>query len=305
MVDLNLWRLEYADVSFDFGTHESGYPFTKQVKVGPATLQTDDLPHPLTDGITFGIDRTRGRQLIFNGAHFGTDPLPTERRWTAPLDSSDAMANVWDARAVRTLAGAVAQLSNVDRERCVYGRPRNYDPTHDIARAGWSTYSADFVTADDKFYALTENMVSVGIPPTPLGGYTFSATFPMSTFGVTQAAAPTMQVGGTKETWGVVAFVGPCNNPSVTVKDEAGATLFTIGLQTTLTAGATALVDCRPWSRGVTLNGKPANGLLRASTKLDECRIPPGQACKMTATGIVPAGGASATIWWRDAFSSL
>ena len=38
MVDLNLWRLEYADTVLDFGTHESGHPFTAQVKISAAAL---------------------------------------------------------------------------------------------------------------------------------------------------------------------------------------------------------------------------------------------------------------------------
>lgn len=305
MVDLNLWRLEYDDVALDFGTHESGYPFTDQVKIGAVAIQTDDLAHPLTDGVVFGVDRTRGMQLIFAGAHLGLDALPVERRWAPGLDASEAFKRAWNARSVRRVAGSVAQLSNLDRERCVYGRPRNYTADLTKARHGWSTYSAEFVTVDDKFYALTENMVTAGMVPASIGGYTFATTFPMSTFGVTQAAAPGMAVGGTDETWPVVAFIGPSNNPAVTVKNEADEVLFTIALQATLAAGQTALVDCRPWSRGVTLDGVPANGILRASTKLDECRLPPAQTCALLAYGIVPAAGASATIWWRDAFSSL
>lgn len=305
MVDLNAWRLEYEDVAFDFGTHESGYPFTKQPVIGPAVLVTDDLAHPLTDGQVFGVDRTRGRSLIFTGAALADAPQPAVRRWEAPLDAQDVLARVWGARRVRRRAGAVAQLSNLDRGRCVYGRPRNHTPDNEKVRGGWSTYSTEFITSDDKFYALVENMVSAGVPPESLGGYTFSTTFPMSTFGVAQGAAPGMNVGGTEETWPVVAFKGPANNPSVLVKDSTGAILWTIALQATLTMWDTALIDCRPWSRGVTVNGEHANGLLRASTKLDECWLPPSETCELVTYGIVPQNGASGTVWWRDAYASL
>lgn len=306
MVDLNEWRLEYEGVSFDFGTHESGFPFTKQVVIGPVTIVTDDLAHPLTDGQVFGEDRTRGRSLIFNGAVLSQTPRPSgEARWTAPLDGQDVISRVWGARRVRRRAGAVAQLANLERGRCVYGRPRNHTPDLEKVRGGWSTYSTEFITADDKFYALVENMVTAGVAPESLGGYTFSTTFPMSTFGVAASEAPGVPVGGTEETWPVVAFKGPANNPTVTVKDSTGAILWTIALQATLTAWQTALIDCRPWSRGVTVNGEHANGILRASTKLDECWLPPGEDCELLAYGVVPQNGASATLWWRDAFASL
>ena len=91
MVDLNLWRLKYPGVDFEFGTHESGYPFTKQVDVGAVQLETNDLDHPLSDGLVFGVDILRGRTLNFAGAHHLPLRTPKHYRHERPLDLGNAL----------------------------------------------------------------------------------------------------------------------------------------------------------------------------------------------------------------------
>lgn len=307
MVDLNAWRLEYlGTTSIDFGTHDTGYPFTKQVVITDAVVQTNDMPHPLSDALVFGVDVTRGRTLQFAGAMLSEGILAAgESKWDQPLNRAGVLERAWKARELRRTPGAVATLSNLERGRCVYGRPRQFTPDHTLVRKGWSTYDCAFVTSDDKFYALEENMVTAGLVATEVGGFTFATTFPMSTFGVVSGEAPGMDVGGDEETWPVVIFNGPASNPSAVVKDSSDAILFTIALDAVLADGDTIIVDCRPWSRGVTFNGAPANGLLRGSTRLDACQLPPAEVCSFITYGVVPTDGASATIWWRDAFTSL
>lgn len=308
MVDLNEWQLEYEGVTFSFGTHESGFPFTRQVIVGPAGLETDDQAHPLTDGVVFGVDRGRGRTLQFAGAFLELAPAavdPGAAAWTRPLDLADGFERVWRGGRFRRDPKWVASLANLDRGRCVYGRPRNPATDHARVRHGWSTWTSEFATVDEKFYALEENMTTAGLVPDSVGGFEFATDFPMSTYGVTQSAAPAMVVGGTDETWPVLVFHGPSSNPSVTVREADGTLLFTVALQATLAAADVVIVDARPWRRGVTRNGLPANGLLRGSTALDLCRLPPQTACLLTTSGVVATSGASATVWWRDAYASL
>src|SRR5690349_7183347 len=104
MVDLNLWQLAYDDTLLEFGTHESGHPFTAQVVVGVPDLEPDDTPHPGGDGLVMGRDLTRGRQIGFAGVHLTTIPPAVRspgRAWVPPLDDAQVFEQAWRARAVR------------------------------------------------------------------------------------------------------------------------------------------------------------------------------------------------------------
>lgn len=301
MVDLNLWQLAYDDVVLDFGTHESGHPFVRQVKVGAVDLENTDSPHPLTDGLVFGLDVARGRVLDFVGAHLSSAPLPADRKWVAPMDDAGVFEGAWRARSVRRKAGAVATCANLDRGRLAYGRPRPYEADHELVRHGWLVYGAQFVTVDDRFYSTVEHVRLVGVEPGSPDAFAFPVAFPH------QGTTPTETRGwienaGTDDTWPILTFRRG-GNPKAQLHDAAGGVAWTLEVDDNLGADDELVIDTHPWVRTVKLNGSSRPGLLRGS-RLEECWVPPGIS-EMTYTAADPTGLAEVEVRWRDAFTSL
>lgn len=303
MTDLNLWRLAYDSTVLDFGTLDSGHPFTRQVKIGPAVVETEDLAHPMSDAVLPGVDRSRGRTLEFAGAHLTGQPIryAASRRWVTPMDLHNTFEQAWRARAVRETAGKVASLTSVDRGRTVYGRPRVLTPDHDRVRGGWLTYECAFDTVDDRFYGSTDKVVTTGVDARPAAAFTFPVTFPFT--GVTDpvAARAWLVNAGTDDTWPVVTFRGG-TRPRVDMLDGAGETRWWLSIDAVLRAGDVVEVDCRPWRRTVRFNRAARPGVLRGS-RIDACRIPAGASeVKLTATDVT--GQAEVEVRWRDAFGA-
>ena len=303
MVDLNLWRLAYDAVDLEFGTHETGYPLTKQVDIGAAETELGDMPRSGGDGLLFGVDYARGRTLTFEGAHIDTSPQATTRQWEKPLDLAQPIAAAWDAERLRARSGAVATLTNVDRRRLVYGRPRGRAPGLELVRRGWSTWSGTFHTIDQKFYDADERSATATVQPGTTGGITAPFMTPLTTSAVANSRAWVVSAGAV-DTYPVLEFFGESSNPRVELLDGAGAVLWAITFAGYVAYDALARVDARPWARSVTYNGTPLPGLLRGS-RFAELRIPPGATeLRYTATAD-PTGAAGCTIRWRDAYLEL
>lgn len=308
MVDLNEWLLEYvtADgfVEFTFGTHESGFPFTKQVAVGVVTRETSDRPNPTGNGVVPGVDRARGRILGFAGAHLDQSVRPDDTaEWTHPMDLGGDVEAVWQADDLVGVDGAVASLTNVDRGRVVYGRPRNYALNLDKVRHGWSEWSGEFHTVDPLFYDVEEQAVTVSTAAGVTGGVAFPVTFPVTTTAGTEARG-WITAGGNRPTWPVVVVAGPCTDPTVSLLNAGGGVRWSVTMLTTLGAGQVAYLDTRPWSREVSVSSGPADGLARGS-QLADCRIPVGLSEVRLSVAADPSGMASVLVTWRDAHSSL
>lgn len=301
MVDLNLWRLEYGDVSLDFGTHESGHPFVRQVQIGAVDLENTDTPHPLADGIVFGLDVARGRTLDFVGAHLSSAPLPAARKWVGPMDDAGTFEAAWRARSIRRNTGAVATVSNLDRGRLAYGRPRPYEADHELVRHGWLVYGAKFVTVDDRFYSTEAHVRAVGVGAGSAAAFAFPVAFPF------QGTEPTETRGwidnaGNDDTWPILTFRRG-GHPKAVMHDASGGVAWTLEVNRDLGADDEFVVDCRPWRRTVELNGSSRPGLLRGS-RLELCSVPPGIS-EMTYSAADPTGLAEVEVRWRDAFTSL
>lgn len=301
MVDLNLWRLQYDDTVLEFGTHESGHPFTRQVIVGAAGVNTDDADHPLSGGMVFGRDLSRGRSLSFAGTHLSTIPQPAARRWEGRMDDAAVFEQAWRARRLRERVGAVATLANVDRGRLVYGRPRPYVPDHAKVRQGWLTYETTFDTADDRFYSTTEKVTTLGVDASPVTAMTFPMTFPFT--GAEATVTRTwLDNAGTDDAWPVVTFHRG-GSPRLELLNQAGGVEWSLAVAGELAYDEYLTVDTRPWSRAVVLNGTAAPGRIRG-TALGAASIPPGTwEARLVAED--PSGLADVTIRWRDAFGTL
>lgn len=302
MVDLNLWRLEYDDVVLDFGTHESGHPLVRQVQVTKNDLETDDMVHPLSDGVLFGVDLARGMVLEFAGAHLTTMPQPWDRKWEPALDGARPFETAWRARSVRRTPGKLATLTNLDRGVMTYGRPRPYAADLERVRQGWLVYACAFAAVDDRFYGLDEQVATMGVDPSSVSLMTFPVEFPF-TQGVPTETRTYVTSSGTDDTWPVVTFRNGPQQPRLELLNDMGGVEWSLKVNAALEPGEELEVDCRPWRRTVLRNGTAAPGVVRGSS-LDAVRIPPGTH-ELRFVAVDPTGNAEVQVRWRDAFDSL
>lgn len=302
MTDINLWRLAYDDVSFDFGLHDTGYPFTKQVVIGPPGSAYGDVDHPLSDGVVFGVDLTRGRKLSFAGAHFdlvvaGEDP------WERRLDQGQDIEQFWAAENLRSRGdGAVARLTNVARGRAVYGRPRAYAADLEKMRGSWTTWTGEFHTVDDRFYGDPQDVSTSGPvihdgsdPSTPtIGGFNNG----------TRNAYVKLEF---ENTGGSGAHL---TDPMLWAYDSDGDVLWKAGIAGDLTdfnddLGTThgdAVIDARPWALSAIASTQNRPGAFRGN-RLAELFLPPQE---VVGFGFGATHGAgTVTVTWDDTYGSL
>lgn len=303
MVDLNLWRLSYGTTVLEFGTHDTGYPLTKQVEIGSVTMESTDTNRPMGDGILFGEDRVRGRLFRFQGAHLDRAPKTTSRAWDRPLDSARIIARAWAADEVRTKPGAVASLEHVDRGVIVYGRPRNRTADLELVRQGWSTWDGEFATVDPLFYSATEQVVTTQVAAGAAGGMVFPLRFPLVTTAVVSSRR-WLASAGTSPSPATVVFRGPSTNPTAELLGPDGSVRWSVSVSGGLAYDETFTIDARPWARGMTLNGSPAPGRVRGD-KVDALQVPPGVSELRYTASADPTGASTCTIRWRDAHDEL
>lgn len=300
MSDLNEWRLAYPGTSFDFGTLAFNYPLKTQVDIGSVDTTVQDQRHPSSDGMIMGRDSFGGFDMTFTITTIPEFPLPV-KPWEDALDLFGAMQAAWRADAIRRTPGQYASLTNLDRNRRVYGRPRKIAAKTTDLRQGLMGVVASFQTNDPNFYDETEKLAIITPVPPAGGGFTTPLTPPFSTAGSADEIAPTVN-DGNLETWPIIKFHGPGRAHSLSLLDGSDV-LWTIKVPDEIKYDEVLTVDTRPWSRSATINGKPANGRIRG-TRLEECTIPVGTfdfQYKVTDA----SGTAFADIRWRDAYASL
>lgn len=266
MSDLNDWVLDIGGVTTPFGTASTDYPFATQVTMSEPKRTVQDGEHPNADGALMGRDVIRGFDLQFTAKVLREYPV-TAKPWMSALDLYGAFAAKWRADGIRLTPGAYATLSNLERARMVYGRPRGIAPKFDRLRQGYVEFQMDFSTISPDFYSTSEDTV-IG-----------------SSSGTN---------GGTLPAWPIIT-VTSLGNMSYAMR-QGTTTIWTITVPSG--AGGTLVIDTRPWARSALLNGLPANGILRGS-RLEDCKIPVG------AFNVVASGGASFSTKWRKTYASL
>jgi hypothetical protein len=299
MSDLNDWRLDYPGVSFEFGTLVTGYPFSVQVDIGDTDISDQDQDHPTTDGVIMGKDKLGGFVLNFDMKLVPEHPLVDEM-WITPLDAYSQFRAAWRADAVRRSAGAYATLTNLNRERVVYGRPRKCAPKMEHLRHGLVEFLAMFQTNSPNWYDATEKSSTITPIPPSSSGFFVPVITPLTTTGASVDDSTLLNEGDI-EAWPIVEFHGG-TNPALELWDGPDL-LWTAQVSGGLAFDQVLTLDTRPWSRSATINGNPANGRMRGSA-IEQMGIPVGSffaQYKVTD----PSGTAHAVIRWRDTFASL
>lgn len=299
MSDLNNWRLEYPGVSLDFGNLSTTYPFKVQAELGPIEITTQDTRHPTSDGVVMGIDSLGGFAITFG---LTTIPEPGTKPYMPALDKLSSFRAAWRADTLRRIPGQYAVLANLERERQVYGRPRQVAPTLARVRKGTAEYLATFTTNDPNFYDTTEKVFLITPTPPAGGGFVAPLSPPFSTVASGAELSPLVTNVGDLPTWPVISFHGPGTAPSVELLQGA-TVLWNLRVEGQIKYDEVLTVDTRPWHRSATVNGKPANGRMRG-TQLEKCQIPVGS-YNLRYKVKDKSGTSFVDVKWRDAFASL
>lgn len=301
MVDINHWRMQHPSIGapLDFGLASLDYPLETQVDIGDIDSDYQDASHPNVDGEVFGIDRLRGFPITFN-CRILDDGLGATK-WDQPLDLYSAFASKWRADNIRRRPGIYATLINLERNRLVYGRPRQIAPRHTMLRKGVLDFVAQFRSNGPNWYSLTEKNVTLSLVSGSTFGFNSPITSPITTVGE-QVDDLDIDNDGDLETWPIIELHGPGSGWNVALR-QGGETIWAVDVEDKIRYDEVLLIDTRPWARKATINDRPANGLLRGSS-ITEMQIPVGN-FKFRLRVKDGTGTAFAKVYWRDAYAAL
>ncbi|MFJ3381909.1 hypothetical protein ACIPJ2_16040 [Curtobacterium sp. NPDC090217] len=278
------WALRYpgVDVTFD---DESGVYLRVAPDLADYDITDADYDNARADGSQVGQDFHGGRTI---GVTFGILGRTEAEMW----DRFDRLASYWNAAAIRTTPGAVAELVS-DRGRSAFGRPRKIAPSDVFPEAGMMTVETTFRQVDKLWYGAPDQL-TVPFAISQGGGLVEPLKEPLVARGYT-TRANTFTVGGTEPTPFVATIRGAILNPGIEI---AGVVRY--AAQTSLAYDETLTIDTRPGRMSVLRNGSQIASLTRNSDLLTDGILPPG-AGSLVLTGSSSTGNPTATLEWRSA----
>lgn len=117
-------------------------------------------------------------------------------------------------------------------------------------------------------YLYAQNAANVNLAPTSGSGLTYPYSYPI-VYGVVSGGSGSIVNGGNAVAYPVITIKGACTNPTVTntTTGEAMTVNISLGQSDTL------VIDCRPASRSITLNGTTNKiGSKTAASKWPSCQ---------------------------------
>lgn len=264
---LTPWQMSFNGLNFGGIDQTATYQLQSLTGIDGADVEGGDAQRPLDQGEFIGLDVLKGRDIVV----------------TQVIKAATA-AGLDVAR--RALGGAVAYGANVEIPLYIQlpsglfacmARPRRHNFTADVsmvfAKGGVAT--TQFHATDPRWYAAPTKTASVGLP-SPLGGMTFPATFPVSFGGGGVGGVLQITNAGLFEMRPIFVITGPCINPVITNLTLPGAP--TIGFNITLAAGDTLVIDTDFQSVVYTASGTTAGTSRRLSLRSTSVwfNLPPG-----------------------------
>ena len=282
------WSLSYRGRDVPFG-ESTGVHVREAPSMGTLNLETEDTSLPRADGIAFGADYAGGRTIGLSLGIVGRDEAAARVRL-------EALPLAWEDDELRRTPGALATLVS-DRGRRAFGRPRRFAPVDQEPTAGYIVAEADFETVDGRWYGPEESTRVTLVPPLG-GGLVAPLKSPVSTTASSDRSR-SFTVGGTVPTWLQATVQGPITTPELEI-----VSLLRQRYDATVAYDEQLQVDARPWVRSILRNGAGVGGILtRDSTRLSRALIPPGS-YELVLRGVSAPGTASATLTWRNAYTT-
>jgi hypothetical protein len=281
----------FGGVSFGGG---SGGLNVTGFEPGAKEIRGGDLPRPGRDGTTPGRD-------FLGSATWAFDISTNRASLTEARATAAALQREWEAPAVRLTPGVLVPLSyELDGTwRRAYGRPGAFVGIKGdvLARLGVGKIVCDFKVHDSTFYDDAEQAVVLTIVPASTGGLMAPLVAPLSTVRSSAPRAGRVTNTGDAATPLKVRFKGPVTDPWV--RSPSG---WEVGLIGTLAYDQTVIVD--PLAGTVLRGSTPANGMLTRKTRLSGTLLQPG-VTDLTFGGTDLTGTATATLYWRNGYSSI
>lgn len=215
-------------------------------------------------------------------------------------DFSAAWAPVELAREPSALTALRYHL--VGRTRRVFGRPKRFAaPPSNLILGGYVPITHDFELVDSFTYDDLESSIEIPYSTSADGGgFVLPAPLPLVTLPSEGNGAGQASVGGNAKAYPIVRFNGPWINPGLDTGD------WKLTWTGSIPVGDYVEIDCRPWALTV-LNASGASvvGGLGRRTWLEDAWFAPKSQPQLSLSGSAPGGGASATIRWRNTWTSI
>lgn len=294
--------------------------------------QFEILPGPdATDGFVFGIGAavslndggfdpgeletiTQDSQNTRRGVNaFGRD-VPGAKTWVweSHTDQDDAesavavledMSAAWQPYEAEQPGWVTAvRYRLAGRDRRVFGRPRRYAaPPTNLILNGMVPVTHDFTCVDSRTYDDIESSAEIPYSSGATGGgFSFATSFPLGIEASEGVGAQQIAVGGNARTFPVIRFNGPWVNPSI----DTGQ--WRLSWKGTVPASGWVEIDCRPWKLTVlNQSGASVVGGLTRTTWLEDCWFAPKSRPTLMLGGTSSAGSATASVRWRNAWTSI
>lgn len=298
-----------------------------------AEKQFEILPEAeATDGFVFGIgaavsiddggfDPGESNWFTQDGENtrrgvigFGRDvPGAKTWMWSSHVDQDDledAVAileefeTAWTPALLARNPGAVTALRYrlAGRDRRVFGRPRRFSgPPTNLIDSGYVALTHEFQTVDAYTYDDIESSMEILYASSADGGgFVLPTPMPIVTQPSLGNGSAQLTIGGTKPAYPIIRFNGPWTNPVMHTDD------WTLRWTGEIGPNGWVEIDARPWALTVLdQDGASAVGGLDRRVWLEDLWFAPRSQPQISLDGIAPSGGASATVRWRNTWTSI
>lgn len=269
--------------------------FVTSLDPGVAAERHQDVQSDYTGKVSFGRDTVSPPVWKLQFA------IGEGRSADEALAALAALQRAWRTAVDPRVPGEVTALryGAAGRTRRVYGRPRNFTPdlSHSL-EDGNVVATAEFVTQDAYHYSDVEQSKTLTSRPPATSYVTLPAVWPLLS-SKPEIRQSVIQVGGDAPTPVRVEFTGPGSNPGLIAPGQ-GWEVQALG---TFAYDETLVVDSRT-EEIMMGDGTPAPGVLSRATYLPEVQLAPGST-ELQFVGNDSTGSATATIRWRDAYTSF
>lgn len=222
-------------------------------------------------------------------------------------DAADILDRFSAAWMPELLAREPGQMSAVryslaGRVRRIFGRPRRFAaPPTNLILGGYIPVTHDFQTVDSFTYDDVESSVEIPYASsTEGGGIVLPAQMPILSLPSEGTGQDQISIGGTARAYPIVRFNGPWTNPAIDTGD------WVLSWNGSIPDGDWVEIDCRPWA--LTVKNRSGSSMvdgLSRRTWLEDCWFAPGSRPQIALDGVALGGAASATIRWRNTWTSI
>jgi len=188
------------------------------------------------------------------------------------------------------------------RDRRIFGRPRRYAaPPTNLILNGMVDITHDFQAVDSFTYDDVESSVEIPyVSDTSGGGVILPAVMPVMMTSSDGNGQDQITIAGNARSYPIVRFNGPWTNPSLITDD------WTLSWNGSIADGNWVEIDTRPWALTVrNQSGASVVAGLNRRTWLEDCWFDPQSQPQCALRGVATGGTASATIRWRNAWTSI